>query len=78
LQSIVANASDVAGMIHSIAAATEEQSATAEEINRAVAGADASIREAAEGSEQASVAVLSLSQKAEELQSMIGRFKLRD
>ncbi|MEM8781407.1 MAG: methyl-accepting chemotaxis protein [Planctomycetota bacterium] len=78
LQSIVANASDVAGMIHSIAAATEEQSATAEQINRAVAGADSSIREAAEGSEQASIAVLSLSQKAEELQSMIGRFKLRD
>ena len=64
-------------MIHSIAAATEEQSATAEQINTVVEAASAAIREAAEGSSQSAQAVSSLSKKAEELQSLIGRFKLR-
>jgi len=78
LDQIVGNASEVAAMIQSIAAATEEQSATTEQITLNIDTASSSIREAAEGASQSSMAVVSLSQKAEELQALIGRFKLAD
>ncbi|MEM6854378.1 MAG: hypothetical protein AAF593_08215, partial [Planctomycetota bacterium] len=75
---IVGSASEVAAMIHSIAAATEEQSATTEQITHNIDTTSSSIREAAEGASQSSMAVVSLSQKAEELQALIGQFKLAD
>ncbi|MEO0514333.1 MAG: methyl-accepting chemotaxis protein [Planctomycetota bacterium] len=78
LEQIVGSADEVAAMIQSIAAATEEQSATTEQITHNIDTTSSSIREAAEGAAQSSMAVVSLSQKAEELQALIGRFKLAD
>ncbi|MEM7627040.1 MAG: methyl-accepting chemotaxis protein, partial [Planctomycetota bacterium] len=78
LEQIVGNAGEVAAMIHSIAAATEEQSATADQISRSIDQTTSSIRETADGVAQSSMAVNSLSEKAEELQALIGRFKLAD
>ncbi|MEM6853777.1 MAG: methyl-accepting chemotaxis protein, partial [Planctomycetota bacterium] len=49
LEQIVGSASEVAAMIHSIAAATEEQSATTEQITHNIDTTSSSIREAAEG-----------------------------
>ncbi len=76
LDQIVGNAGEVAAMIHGIAAATEQQSVTAEQIARNVESTTKSIRLAAEGAAQSSGAVLGLSVKAEELQTLVGQFKL--
>ncbi|MEM1213007.1 MAG: methyl-accepting chemotaxis protein [Planctomycetota bacterium] len=76
LEEIVANTDEVASMIQSIAAATEQQSATSEQINNNLESTVAAIRESAEATNQASTAVNQLSIKAEELQRLIGRFKL--
>ncbi|MEM1109190.1 MAG: methyl-accepting chemotaxis protein [Planctomycetota bacterium] len=78
LEEIVGSANEVAAMIHSIAAATEEQSATTEQITHNIETATSSIRQAADGAAQSSNAVVSLSQKAEELQTLIGQFKLAE
>ncbi|MEM6458782.1 MAG: methyl-accepting chemotaxis protein [Planctomycetota bacterium] len=76
LDLIVSAADEVTAMIHAIAAATEEQSATTEQITRNVDTTTAAVREAADGAAQSSMAVASLSEKAESLQQLIGRFKL--
>ncbi|MEM8737568.1 MAG: methyl-accepting chemotaxis protein [Planctomycetota bacterium] len=78
LAQIVGNANEVAAMIHSIAAATEEQSATADQISRSIDATSSAIRETADGAAQSSLAVTSLSEKAEELQRVVYRFKLAD
>ncbi|MEO1237288.1 MAG: methyl-accepting chemotaxis protein, partial [Planctomycetota bacterium] len=76
LTQIVSNARDVAGMIQSIAAATEEQSATSEEVARNVESIAAVTREANDGSEQAAIAAQQLSERAERLRDLVGKFKV--
>lgn len=76
LKQIVASAQDVSGMIQSIAAAAEEQSAASEEVARSVETISAVSQTTAEGGQQAAQAAGMLSQKAETLQMLCGRFKL--
>ncbi|MEM1213001.1 MAG: methyl-accepting chemotaxis protein [Planctomycetota bacterium] len=76
LEEIVSNTDEVASMIQSIAAATEQQSATSEQINNNLESTVAAIQQSAQATNQASSAVGQLSMKAEELQRLIGRFKL--
>jgi len=76
LQKIVTSSRDVATMIQSIAAAAEEQSAAAEQISRNVESITAVAKQSSEGTNQAASAATELSGKAEQLQSLVGRFKL--
>lgn len=76
LEEIVAGAKEVAGMIQSIAAAAEQQSSAGEEVSRGIQSVSAVSSQSAEGANQASMAASQLSTKAEELQALVGRFKL--
>ncbi len=76
LQSIVASSQGVAEMIQSIAAAAGEQSAASNEVSRNVEAINAVTNESAEGVRQASEAASQLSHKAEQLQSLVSRFKI--
>ena len=76
LQRIVAGAQEVAGMIQSIAAAAEQQSAASEEVAKSIETISAATRQASEGSAQAATAATGLSTKAEELLALVDRFKL--
>jgi methyl-accepting chemotaxis protein len=76
LTQIVENATAVAGMIQSIAAATEEQSATSEEVARNLESITGVTAAAKQGTDQAATASLQLSQKAEELLRLVGQFKV--
>ena len=76
LKQIVASAQDVSGMINSIAAAAEQQSAASEEVARSVETISAVSQQTAEGGQQAAQAAGMLSQKAETLQMLCGKFKL--
>ncbi|MFP4144312.1 MAG: methyl-accepting chemotaxis protein [Phycisphaeraceae bacterium] len=76
LERIVASAKDVASMIQSIAAAAEEQSAASEQVSRNVDSINAVTRQASEGAGQAASAAAQLSGKAEQLQQLVGEFKL--
>ena len=75
LDRIVLSAKQVADMIQSIAAASEEQSAASEQISRSIENISAVSRQATEGANQAASAATQLSRKAESLQSLVGRFK---
>ena len=76
LEQIVAGAQEVAGMIQSIAAAAEEQSAAAEQVSRGVQQVSAVTNQSAEGAGESAMAANQLSEKAEQLQALVGRFKL--
>ncbi len=76
LKLIVESTDEVAGMIHAIASATEEQSATTLQISRTVDATSAAIRDASQGAEQSFEAAAQLTRKASELHEMISRFKL--
>ena len=76
LTQIVSNAREVAGMIQSIAAATEEQSATSEEVARNVEAIAAVTQQSKDGTDQAAVAAQQLSERAERLQCLVGKFKV--
>ncbi len=75
LNQIVAGAREVAGMIQSIAAAAEQQSAASEEVSRNIDGIASVTRQATEGSNQAAQAAAQLSNKAEQLQALVSKFK---
>ncbi len=76
LELIVASSREVSSMITSIAAAAEQQSAAAEEVSRNVEGISAVTRQTTEGVQQAASAANDLSRKSEELQGLIGQFKV--
>ena len=75
LGEIVALASANAAVVASIATAAEEQSATSEEINRAIDEINHVVSETAEGMLQSSSAVQELSHMAQELNSVMERLK---
>ncbi len=77
LSAIVEGSDRVATMIQSIAAAAEEQSAASEEIARNVEQINAVTKQSAEGAGQAAQAATQLSGKAEQLQQLVGQFKLQ-
>ncbi|TVQ60282.1 MAG: methyl-accepting chemotaxis protein [Phycisphaerales bacterium] len=76
LESIVASSGSLSSMIQGIAAAAEQQSAASEEISQSVTSIAAVTKETEEGSRQAAKAAAQLSQEAEQLRSMVERFKV--
>ncbi|MBL4810214.1 MAG: methyl-accepting chemotaxis protein, partial [Phycisphaerales bacterium] len=76
LESIVAGSQSVQGMVQDIAAAANEQSAATGEIARAVEGINSVTRQSSEGASQAAQAASDLAHQAENLQSLVGQFKL--
>jgi methyl-accepting chemotaxis protein len=76
LEMIVASASGVSGMIQSIAAASEQQSAAAEQIARNIESINAITRQSSDGVAQAAAAAMQLSAKSEQLQHLVGQFKI--
>ncbi len=76
LDTIVTGSRDVAGLIQSIAASAEQQSAASEQISRNVENITAVSRQATEGAAQAAAAAGQLSQKAEVLQELVRRFRI--
>ncbi len=77
LRKIVGNAGEVAAMIQSIAAATEEQSATSEQVARNLEAITAVCSQSKDGTDQAAAASVQLSQKAEQLLRLVGQFKVK-
>jgi len=76
LTEIVNSSKTVAEMIQSIAAAAEEQSAASEQISRNVESINAVTRQSSEGAQQAASAAAQLSTKSEQLQRLVGQFKI--
>ncbi|MEQ9459713.1 MAG: methyl-accepting chemotaxis protein [Phycisphaeraceae bacterium] len=77
LESIVAGSREVYDLVQSIATSSREQSTASQSVTESVTSMSSVISESAEGSRQASEAVNMLSQKAEQLASLIGKFKLQ-
>jgi methyl-accepting chemotaxis protein len=77
LERIVAGAQNVAENVQSIAAAAEQQSAAAEEVSRNIESITAVTAQSTEGAQQAAQAATQLSGKAEELLSIVNRFKIK-
>jgi methyl-accepting chemotaxis protein len=66
----------LAGMVTSIAAATEEQSAASEQISKSVEGISSVTKESSQAAGQMSQAAASLSQQGERLKMLVERFKV--
>lgn len=77
LKRIVTSARDVAVMIQSIAAAAEQQGAASEEVSRNVEAINAVSRQTSEGAAQAARAASELSAKAESLQTLVSKFRVK-
>lgn len=76
LREIVTMAQQVTSRITQIAAASKEQSSAAEQIARNIEHISKVTRETAVNSEQSAHVAVSLSQQAENLQQIVGRFKV--
>jgi methyl-accepting chemotaxis protein len=76
LNRIVSSSQGLAGMVQSIAAASEEQSSASEQISRSVEQITAVTKESAEGASQAARAAADLSAQAERLQELVAKFKV--
>ncbi len=77
LDGITRGANEMTGMIQSIAAATEEQSAASEEITRSVAAIAESGRHNAEQARIVSTSAETLAGSTRTLMELVGRFKVR-
>lgn len=78
LKSIVVGTEEVTTMITAIAASTEEQSAAGEQIARSVESCSNSIAQSAEATRQSAQAISQMAEKAEELNDLVGQFKLQE
>ncbi|MBN8643838.1 MAG: methyl-accepting chemotaxis protein [Planctomycetes bacterium] len=76
LGAIVQGAESVAEMVRSFAAAAEQQSAASEQIARSVESISAVSRESSSAASQSAAAAGELSSKAEQLQRLVGQFKV--
>jgi len=76
LESIVGGSKNIATMIHSIAAAAEQQNIASVDICRNVESINAVTQESAQAVSQVAAATNQLSEKAEQLQRLVGRFRL--
>jgi len=76
LNQIVASAQQVANMIQGIASAANEQSAASEQISQNVEQISQVTQQTSDGTRMAAQASRDLSMKAEQLQDVVGRFKL--
>ncbi|MFN9993879.1 MAG: methyl-accepting chemotaxis protein [Phycisphaerales bacterium] len=73
---ITQSSEGLAGMICSIAAASEQQASASGDISRSIEQMSAVTRESAQGANQAAQAASLLSQQAEKLRELVGRFKV--
>jgi methyl-accepting chemotaxis protein len=76
LSTIVESSSKVGSMVQAIAAAADEQAGTSNQIAKSVEEINAITRESTEGASQAAQAAAQLSRQAEELQAVVGRFRV--
>jgi len=76
LNRILVSSQNLMQMVEGIAAASEEQSAASSEIARSIESISAVTRESSQGAGQAAQAAASLSEQAERLRGLVGRFKL--
>ncbi len=76
LKSIVDGSMGVQGMVQDIAAAANQQTAAADEIARAIEGINSVTSESSVGASQAAQAASDLAMQAEQLQDLVGRFRL--
>ncbi|MEM6393216.1 MAG: methyl-accepting chemotaxis protein [Planctomycetota bacterium] len=75
LEEIVGTSRVLAAKVQSIAAAAEEQSSAAQEVATGIESVTAVTQESLNGTRQAAEAAVHLSQKAEELRSLVDKFK---
>ncbi|MCC6227658.1 MAG: methyl-accepting chemotaxis protein [Phycisphaerales bacterium] len=73
---IIESSTQVSSKIQTIAAAAEQQGATAMEISRTLTSMTAIARESAAGAGQAATAASQLSAKSEQLNELVGRYKI--
>jgi len=76
LSEIVQGAQEVASMVSGIAAAAEEQSAASTQVSQSVQSINAITRQSSEGARQAAEGATMMSQRAEQLRSLVAEFKL--
>ena len=76
LETIVRGSKSVQGMVQDIAAAANQQAAASDEIARAIENISSVSRQSSEGAGQASQAASDLAHQAEQLMSLVGRFKV--
>ena len=76
LSSIVSSSHALQGMVQSIAAAAQQQTAASESIAEAMEKINASTRESGQGAAQAADAASHLSRRSEELRELVLRFKV--
>ncbi len=76
LTEIVNMSQAVQDMIAQIATAAEEQSSAAEQISRTIENVSSIARESASGAEQSATAAGELNNQAEDMQKMVGKFKI--
>ena len=78
LETIVTGCQSVQSMVQDIAAAANEQSSASDEIARAIETISTVTRQSSEGAGQASQAAGDLAHQAEQLMSLVGKFKVND
>jgi len=76
LKQIVDASQNVTGMIQSIAAAAEQQSAASEQVSKSIGLIGGIAAQAEQGARQSAEAVGGLAQRSSQLQTLISRFKL--
>ncbi len=76
LEAIVVGCQSVQGMVQDIAAAANEQSSASDDIARAIENISTVTRQSSEGAGQASQAAGDLAHQAEQLMSLVGKFKI--
>ncbi len=76
LKSIIKGTNEVVDVVTQVAAASEEQSATSEQISKSIEGINSVTQESAIGVEQIARATVDLNRLTENLQTLISRFKL--
>jgi methyl-accepting chemotaxis protein/carbonic anhydrase len=77
LSRIVESAREVSSLIQNVAAATDQQSSASTQISQNIESIRAIASEATEGANQASIASTDLSTKAQDMQALVQRFKLK-
>ncbi|MGD8593954.1 MAG: methyl-accepting chemotaxis protein, partial [Gammaproteobacteria bacterium] len=76
LQSITGSVASITDMNTQIAAAADEQSAVAEEVNKNIVNINHAAERAADGAKQTSAASNALAGLAQDLQALVGQFKV--
>ncbi|MEW6719780.1 MAG: methyl-accepting chemotaxis protein [Thermodesulfobacteriota bacterium] len=76
LQEILRQINEVSGQVHQVATAAEEQTATTSEISRSMLNISNVVQQTADGAQESTAAAVQLSKLADDLQRLIGRFRI--